>query len=101
MRRAVIGVLVVFALAQFSWAKVGGGDIVYQQKKAGNVTFSHESHVGTGLKCTDCHDALFVATGQHKKATMAQMRKGQSCGACHDGKKAFGVKDSCNSCHKK
>ena len=101
MRKVVILFVAVFAAAQFAWAKAGGGDVVYEQKKAGKVTFSHDSHAGMGLKCTDCHDALFGAKGQHKPATMAQMQKGQSCGACHDGKKAFAVKGNCNSCHKK
>jgi c(7)-type cytochrome triheme protein len=31
---------------------------------------------------------------------MKQMEKGKSCGACHDGKKAFSVKGECAKCHK-
>jgi c(7)-type cytochrome triheme protein len=82
--------------------KVGGGDVTFGVKAAGNVTFSHESHVaGAGLKCTDCHAALYVTKEKHKKATMAQMQKGQSCGACHNGKKAFSVKADCGRCHTK
>ncbi|HUL00242.1 MAG TPA: c(7)-type cytochrome triheme domain-containing protein [Nitrospirota bacterium] len=37
-----------------------------------------------------------------KKVTMQEMDKGQSCGACHNGQKAFDVKDknNCKKCHK-
>jgi c(7)-type cytochrome triheme protein len=101
MRGLVIGMLVLLLAASVVGAKVGGGDVVFEEKKVGNVTFSHDSHVGMGMKCTDCHDGLFGAKGQHKHVTMAQMQKGQSCGACHDAKKAFDVKADCNKCHKK
>ena len=35
--------------------------------------------------------------------TMKDMEAGKGCGACHNGTKAFGVKDaaSCAKCHKK
>jgi c(7)-type cytochrome triheme protein len=35
--------------------------------------------------------------------TMKDMEAGKFCGACHNGTKAFGVKDaaSCAKCHKK
>lgn len=82
-------------------SKVGGGDIVFVEK-TGNVTFSHDNHVGAvGLKCTDCHDSLYITKKKHTKATMVQMQKGKSCGFCHNGKKAFDVKGNCNNCHKK
>ncbi len=32
---------------------------------------------------------------------MKQMQQGKSCGACHNGKKAFSVKGDCVKCHKK
>lgn len=98
------GVVIIIALflAYPALAVVGGGDVAFEVKTAGNVVFSHEGHVAvTGLKCTDCHDALYVAKAKHKKATMALMAKGQSCGACHNGKKAFSVKGNCDRCHKK
>jgi c(7)-type cytochrome triheme protein len=54
-----------------------------------------------GLKCTNCHDKLYTNAKQHKKNTMKQMQKGKSCGACHNGKAAFGVAGDCAKCHKK
>ncbi|MGE5239080.1 MAG: cytochrome c3 family protein [Chloroflexota bacterium] len=101
MRIPAIGIVIVLLLSAIAVAKVGGGDAVFEEKRVGSVTFSHDSHVGMGMKCTDCHDALYVTKEKHKHITMAQMQKGQSCGACHNGKKAFNVKGTCNQCHKK
>jgi c(7)-type cytochrome triheme protein len=82
-------------------AGIGGGDITLKNKK-GDVMFSHDAHVdGIKLACTDCHDKLYLSKRQHRKVTMKQMRSGKSCGACHNGKKAFSVKGECAKCHKK
>jgi c(7)-type cytochrome triheme protein len=81
-------------------AKTGGGDISFKGNKAGEVIFRHDTHV-TGLKCTDCHDTLYITREKDKRATMAQMQKGKSCGACHNGKKGFDIKSNCGNCHKK
>lgn len=82
-------------------AAVGGGDVTIKYKK-GKVVFSHDTHVeGMTLACTDCHDKLYLGKGQHKTVTMKQMQNGKSCGACHNGKKAFSVKGDCAKCHTK
>ena len=78
-----------------------GKDITLKNK-GGDVIFRHEIHVdGMALACTECHDKLYLSKGQHKTVTMKQMQKGKSCGACHNGKKAFSVKGDCAKCHKK
>ena len=88
-------------LATVAFAAVGGGDVTIKYK-GGDVVFSHGTHVeGMALACTDCHDKLYLSKGQHKAVTMKQMQKGTSCGACHNGKKAFSVKGDCAKCHKK
>lgn len=93
--------LVLLLLATPLFAEVGGGDVTIKYKK-GEVVFSHDSHVGgMALTCTECHDKLYLSKGQHKAVTMKQMQKGKSCGACHNGKKAFSVKGDCAKCHKK
>ena len=101
--RSLLTVLALAVLpASLAVAKVGGGDITFTMKGAAPAVFSHDKHVGgAGLKCTDCHAALYTTSAQHKKATMAQMGQGTSCGACHNGKKAFDVKGNCATCHKK
>jgi c(7)-type cytochrome triheme protein len=81
-------------------AVVGGGDVTFQVKGAEKAVFSHEKHVvGAKLGCRDCHPKLYLDTARSKRVTMKQMEKGQSCGACHDGKRAAGL-DDCTTCHR-
>lgn len=83
-------------------AVVGGGDITLKAKGAGDVLFSHDLHVSeAGLGCKECHTKLYLDTKKHKHVGMKEMQKGKSCGACHDGKKAFSVTGDCVKCHKK
>jgi c(7)-type cytochrome triheme protein len=44
-----------------------------------------------------------MTKGQRSSPKMADMNNGQACGACHDGKTAFSVKEQadCAKCHKK
>jgi c(7)-type cytochrome triheme protein len=71
----------------------------------GKVTFNHASHVDESApSCTSCHPKAFSilkagATVDGKAITHASMDKGQSCGACHNGKKSFGF-DDCTLCHR-
>lgn len=76
----------------------------------GTVTFSHEKHVAAGTKCTSCHVKVFkMKKGQTGEFTMAKMKGGELCGACHNGKtevagKVVFVTDdkaNCERCHKK
>jgi c(7)-type cytochrome triheme protein len=71
-------------------------DITYKVKETGPVLFSHNWHLRT-MQCSSCHNKIFKA-GPNPKTTMAEMEKGISCGACHDGKKAFKVSE-CVKCH--
>ncbi len=72
-------------------------EMVYKVKETGPTGFSHKQHLVTSPDCGTCHPSLFAA-GHNKHFTMADMAKGKSCGACHNGKKAFGV-DACVKCH--
>ena len=67
----------------------------------GTVTFRHSSHGGATAKCARCHPALFPMKASGKPLDYAAMQKGATCGACHNGKEAFGVDDSerCERCH--
>ncbi len=98
-------ILVIIAASLFittaAWAKVGGGDITFSVHGADNVVYSHDVHVTrVGLKCADCHYKVFKMARLQNQATMADMQNGVSCGACHNGQKAFAVKGNCNRCHK-
>lgn len=98
----VSSLIVVFLLSDIALGRIGGGNIVFTPNTAKEVNFSHDDHVSSiGLKCTECHDNLYITKEKHGKVTMAQMQKGQSCGACHNGKRAFDVMANCDNCHKK
>jgi len=66
------------------------------------VTFRHATHVAlAGNRCTGCHPQLFQILVPTRAISHSQMDAGRSCGTCHDGRSAFGVRDrqSCASCH--
>lgn len=76
----------------------------------GPVTFSHEAHRAKVDKCTGCHVKVFkMKKGQTGPLTMAKMKSGEQCGACHNGKTEVGGKvvfaaddqTHCEKCHKK
>jgi c(7)-type cytochrome triheme protein len=74
-------------------------DIDFKVKDTGDVKFSHDLHTGM-YKCGDCHDKLYLPSAKNKRRSMADMEAAQSCGACHDEKSAFTVKENCDRCHK-
>lgn len=98
----LVGGIVSLFLFSAAEAKIGGGDITFKVAAAGNVVYSHDIHVGKfRLKCTECHYRIFnrAANNDKDKATMADMLNGKSCGACHNGGKAFEVAKNCTRCH--
>ena len=88
---------VTFLIAASAFAVGPGKTILFDGKGAGKVVFDGKTHTGT--KCVDCHKFFIMKKGANV-ITMKDMRAGKACGACHDGKKAFAVKD-CAKCHKK
>jgi len=78
--------------------KCHAGDILFKDKDAGNVTFSHAVHIDM-FGCDECHPDLFKAEHGANRMTMEEMGEGKFCGACHDGSAAFSVNDDCESCH--
>jgi c(7)-type cytochrome triheme protein len=95
--------LATIAAAAPARGVVGGGDVSFEAKGANKAVFSHEAHVvAARLRCQDCHARLYLDTKRSPHATMRQMQKGKSCGACHDGKRAFSVSVSgdCTKCHR-
>ena len=70
----------------------------------GKVTFSHESHVDAKKPaCTTCHPRQFsilkTSARPAPSITHDGMDAGRYCGACHNGKAAFGL-DQCALCHR-
>jgi len=83
--------------------QVGGGDLTFNPKGAAPVVFSHRIHVNIkGLKCSGCHYHVFQMSRDSYKMDMGKITKGEFCGKCHNGQKAFDVNDkaNCAKCHK-
>jgi c(7)-type cytochrome triheme protein len=109
--RAILIVVVVAALVGFLGAVVaqramaqakGPPDFTFTDGAMGKVVYSHQFHLSKGLKCTDCHTKIFKMA-KPAAFKMADLNNGQFCGACHNGTKAFSVKEAanCSKCHKK
>ena len=95
----LIVILLVFGLPSVLHAVGMGGfvDEVYIQTRAvGKVVYTHSVHP---TDCGQCHPKVFKKKNNSNHTTMKAMEKGKSCGACHNGKKAFSVKANCVSCH--
>jgi c(7)-type cytochrome triheme protein len=79
-------------------------DIVFAHRGSPDsaVVFSHQSHVTPGENtCLQCHNGSYSLLKRGPAPTHGTMNAGGSCGACHDGKHSFGVKDAtaCGNCH--
>jgi c(7)-type cytochrome triheme protein len=96
---AVVAFCLLVIVGREGWGDTLG-DIVYSRPGASpnipNAYFPHWVH-RIKYKCYACHDQLF-AMARGPNPTMASMAQGKSCGACHNGKFAFGV-DMCQRCH--
>jgi c(7)-type cytochrome triheme protein len=70
------------------------------QNNVSPVTFSHWSH-RTKHTCRVCHFELgFEFKVNSTEITEEDNKNGLFCGACHDGKIAFGhTKENCDNCH--
>jgi c(7)-type cytochrome triheme protein len=72
----------------------------------GKVTFSHLTHVDQKKPdCIACHPALFKilekgSPAQDERIRHSSMEADRQCGACHDGKAAFGL-NNCVVCHRR
>lgn len=90
----------LFSMANFAFA-VGSGKLVkFDGKTNGKVIFDGKTHADKGFKCADCHSKPKLFAMKKALLKMDNMKAGKSCGACHDGKKAFNVSE-CVKCHKK
>jgi c(7)-type cytochrome triheme protein len=83
--------------------KLGGGDLTFTPKNALPVVFSHRKHMNEkNYQCTDCHYLIFQMARGSYEMHMDELSKGAFCGKCHNGLKAFDVKDkkNCSRCHR-
>ncbi len=80
-----------------------GKTLEFKGSPEGTVIFDGTAHKNAGLTCADCHNPeVFPKMKQGTvKITMIDLYAGKYCGRCHDGKKAFLIKDNCSRCHHK
>lgn len=105
MRSFIVAVIVsaVTGLSAGGAGAVGAGKkLEYYGSPQGTVVFDGTAHKGAGLLCSDCHNpGMFPAMKKGTvKITMNDLYAGKFCGRCHDGKKAFLIKDNCTRCHR-
>jgi len=74
------------------------GDVHMKVTGAGPVKFGHAFHISI-YRCADCHPRIFRLGYTRERATMYDMDKGKSCGACHDDYTAFTIRENCVRCH--
>ncbi len=98
-----IVVVVTFVLTVSAFAVPAGKTVEFDGKGAGKVTFEGKVHADKGLKCNDCHPAVFKMKKGADAITMKDINDGKFCGTCHNGTKAFSAKDAatCAKCHQK
>jgi c(7)-type cytochrome triheme protein len=98
----VLAVVVTLALSAVAFAVPAGKTVEFDAKGAGKVVFSGDVHKKAGA-CNVCHPAIFQMKKGADAITMKDMEAGKFCGTCHNGTKAFSVKDAanCGKCHKK
>ena len=94
----VMSVAVLLLLTASAFAVGPGKKVEFDGKGAGKVVFEGAKH--SSAKCAECHPGLFKMKKGAEVLIMKDMEAGKNCGACHNGTKAFAVKE-CAKCHKK
>lgn len=100
-RRFLVLIALITLVASFASARWIDDKVEIETKEVGKVVFSHYDHLeAVGRNCPTCHNTIFdIDQKKNKTYSMAEMEKGKSCGACHNGKRAFSVSGDCASCH--
>jgi len=103
MRKILILALTLIIAAAFigsALAVPAGKTVEFEGGGAGKVVFDGKKHADAGLKCNDCHTAIFPMKKGTVKITMKEINEGKYCGTCHNGEKAFKAM-ACKKCHAK
>ena len=100
-RHALIVTLIFVLVASFASARWIEDKVAMPTKEVGKVNFSHFDHLeAVGRNCPTCHNTIFdIDRAKNTSFSMAEMEEGKSCGACHNGTRAFSVAGDCASCH--
>ncbi len=98
-----IAIVVVLAFTMTAFAVPSGKTVEFSPMGAGKVVFSGKVHADHGLKCSNCHPAIFKMKKGADAITMKDINDGKFCGTCHNGTKAFATNNAanCAKCHMK
>jgi c(7)-type cytochrome triheme protein len=100
IRAGLVALLVCASSAGAPPAASELGDVPYAREEGAEqfppAFFPHWVH-RLRYKCYACHDDIFPMQ-RGTNPTMAAMARGESCGACHNGRVAFAI-DMCQRCH--
>jgi len=101
--QALAVLVAAIVMATGALATPPGKTVEFAGGPVGKVVFDGKVHADKGLKCNDCHTKIFQMKKGSTKITMSSMNKGENCGTCHNGTKAFRSSDAknCKTCHKK
>lgn len=104
MKKFIVAAMVMMGIVMTAAGVFGAAmqDLLYQGTTANDMAIFHgEKHLKQGLKCADCHNRDIFPEKKFgaAKITMKTIAQGKHCGACHNGKRAFGITGTCNRCH--
>lgn len=103
MKKQLIAFCLILTVVTSGTALAVGTEksLEFKGSPMGTVIFDGTSHKNAGLTCSDCHNPeIFPKMKQGTvKITMNDLYAGKFCGKCHDGKKAFLIKENCTRCH--
>jgi c(7)-type cytochrome triheme protein len=100
--RLTIFILLLLALPTVLYARWDKSLVEIKTDATGVIAFDHYTHFDAlgEKKCTTCHNGIFNRDrSKNPDFTMKDMEQGKACGACHNGERAFNVKEDCSSCH--
>ncbi|ABQ25634.1 c(7)-type cytochrome triheme domain-containing protein [Geotalea uraniireducens] len=99
----MFGVILAFSFSGAALAVQADKKLEYSGSPMGAVVFDGQTHKNAGLTCKDCHNPVIFPEMKKGgvKITMNDLYAGKYCGRCHNGEKAFQIKDNCTRCHHK
>lgn len=100
---AALSLILTLVVSGSALAVGPGKTLEFAGGTMGKVIFDGTAHKNAGLICSDCHNPeVFPKMKQGTVTiTMNDLYAGKFCGRCHNGKKAFMIKDNCTRCHHK
>jgi len=104
MRNRITTIGLMMVMASGTALAVGPGKTLeFKGSPMGTVIFDGTVHKNAGLTCSDCHNPeMFPKMKQGTVTiTMNDLYAGKYCGRCHNGKRAFMIRDNCTRCHHK